>query len=474
MNKINYKFLIVALLISLSASFLNAQTKLASIFKNHVVLQRNAEVAIWGKDTPNKNIQIKAGWGIDAKTKTNSNGDWKTTIKTTKAGGPYTIEIIGSKKIVLNDVLLGEVWLCGGQSNMAMKLEGNIGQHIEGSNKEILNSTNSNIRFFTVSKTVSNVPLDNCKGLWEISNPKTAAEFSAVGYFFGKMIQENLGVPVGLISSNVGGTPVQAWTSKDVLDADFPEFKKIPKTTGETKKPSVLFNGMINPLIPFTIKGAIWYQGEGNRWNPEQYSRLFPAMITDWRTKWNQGDFPFYFVQLAPYGNKNLEGWVGIQQAQLKTMLTVPNTGMAVINDIGYKTRIHPPKKREVGERLALWALKKDYNIEGITHSGPVFKSIKIENDKAFISFNEAPLGLASFGKPLTNFEIAGDDGVFHLAEAKIVEKGKILQVWSNKVSNPKNVRYGWTSYIEGSLFNTAGLPASAFSTESWEEIFKK
>ncbi|SDW83982.1 sialate O-acetylesterase [Lutibacter oricola] len=472
MNKIT-KFLFSFLVIWIVFSPTNAQTKLANIFNSHMVLQRNTEVHIWGKDAPNTTIELEASWGKQAKTKTNSKGVWKTTIKTTNAGGPYTLKVNGSQNIVLEDILLGEVWLCGGQSNMAMKLEGNIGQHIEGSNSAILKSTNSQLRFFTVKKAVSETPLDECEGTWEVSNPKSAAKFSAVGYFFGKMIQESLGVPVGLISSNVGATPAEAWTSKEILDSEFPNFKSDAPKKSENRTPSVLFNGMINPLIPFTIKGSIWYQGEGNRWNPEQYSRLFPAMIKNWRAKWKQGNFPFYFVQLAPFGN-NIEGWVGIQQAQLKTMLTVPKTGMAVINDIGYKTRIHPPKKREVGERLALWALKKDYNIEGIVHSGPIFKSMKIEESKALISFNEAPLGITSLGKELANFEIAGTDGVYHTANAKIVEKGKTLQVWSNKVTKPKNVRYGWTSYIEASLFNTAGLPASAFCTESWENIFKK
>ncbi|WP_111708503.1 sialate O-acetylesterase [Lutibacter citreus] len=473
MNKNNLKYLLGLFIVCVGFSSLNAQTKLATIFNNHMVLQRNAEVSIWGKDSPNKTIELQASWGKQAKTKTNSKGVWKTTIQTINAGGPYTLEVKGSETIILEDILLGEVWLCGGQSNMAMRLKGNTGQHIEGSNRVILNSSNSQLRFFTVSTAVSEVPLDNCKGNWEVSTPKTAAEFSAVGYFFGKMIQEYLGIPVGLISSNVGGTPAQAWTSKEIISSEFPEFNKDFSEKLTTKSATVLYNGMINPLIPYGIKGAIWYQGEGNRWDAEQYSRLFPAMIKNWRDEWNQGSFPFYFVQLAPYGNKNLEGWVQLQQSQLKTMLTVPNTGMAVINDIGYKTRIHPPKKREVGERLAFWALAKSYDVEGIAHSGPIYKSIKIDGNKAEISFKEADLGITSLGKPLTDFEISGEDGIYHPAEAKIIIKEKTVQVWSDKVSKRKNVRYGWNSYIEGCLFNTAGLPASAFSTESWEIKFK-
>ncbi|MCL7764511.1 sialate O-acetylesterase [Polaribacter sp. Z014] len=451
----------------------NAQTQLANIFNDHMVLQRNTNVHIWGTDTPKSTIEIIGSWGEKASVTTDANGKWKTTIKTLKAGGPYTLEVKGSENVTLKDVLLGEVWLCGGQSNMAMALRGNVGQHIEGSNRAILNSTNSNLRFFTVPTTVSEVPLDDLKGNWEVSTPKTAAAFSAVGYFFGKMIQEHLGVPVGLISSNVGGTPAQAWTSKEVISSEFPEFNKDFSKKINTKTATVLYNGMIHPLIPYGIKGAIWYQGEANRWNAEQYSRLFPAMIKNWRDQFKQGDFPFYFVQLAPYGYKDLEGWAQLQQSQLKTMLTVPSTGMAVINDIGYKTRIHPPKKREVGERLAFWALAKDYNVEGITYSGPTYKAVKIEKNKALISFNHAALGITSLGKPLTNFEISGENGVFYPAEAKIIMKEKLLQVWSDKVAKPKNVRYGFTSYIDGCLFNNAGLPASAFSTEDWNVILK-
>ena len=464
-------FLKIALLI-VSIS-LNAQTKLANIFGSHMVLQRNANVQIWGTDKPNSTIEIKGSWGAETKITTNNKGVWKTTLKTSEAGGPYNLEIVGTEKIVLTDILLGEVWICTGQSNMAMNLNGGPGQHLEGSNDAILNSSNSQLRFFTVPNTVSETPVADCKGNWEVSQPKTAANFSAVGYYFGQRLQQFLNIPIGLISSNVGGTPAEAWTPKETISKEFPEFKKHFSEKFTTKTATSLYNGMIHPLIPFTIKGAIWYQGEGNKSNPEQYSRLFPAMIKSWRTNWNQGDFPFYFVQIAPYGKQG-ENWVKLQQAQLKTMLTVPNTGMTVINDIGDEFRIHPPKKKEVGQRLALWPLAKNYGVEGIGFSGPTYKSMKIEKEKAFLTFDNAPLGLTSLGKPLKNFEIAGEDGIFQAANAKINNKGDVLEVWNPKISAPKTVRYAWESYVEGSLFNTAGLPASAFSTDSWDVIFKK
>lgn len=474
MKKNRLTYLILVFVFGLTR--LNAQTKLASVFGDHMVLQRHTNIQVWGTDTPNTAIEVLGSWGAEAQTKTDSKGKWKTSLKTVEAGGPYTLAINGSEKVLLKDILLGEVWLCGGQSNMAMPLKGGPGQHIEGSNTMILNSTNSNLRFFTVKSAVSSIPLNSCKGTWEVSEPKTAANFSAVGYAFGLRLQKHLNVPVGLISSNVGGTPAQAWTPKETITSKFPEFDKELKNKKYTTQTATgLYNAMIQPLVPFSIKGVIWYQGESNAKSkkPGQYAKLFPAMIASWRNKWNKKELPFYFVQIAPFGGKR-DGWVRIQQAQLKTMLTVPNTGMAVINDIGYKNRIHPPQKKKVGERLALWALAKDYGVEGIIHSGPTFKSMTIEKNKVILLFNNAPFGITSMGKPLTDFEITGADGVYYPATAKIPGKGIHLQVWSDKVEKPVHVRYAWRNYVEGCLFNTGGLPASCFTTEDWSEFLNK
>lgn len=460
------------LLFCFTATLLQAQVTMPSIFGSGMVLQRNQANIIWGTASKGEKVTITIA-GQKHKVVTANTGHWKVKLDPIPAGGPYTLTTKGKTEITFTDILVGEVWLCTGQSNMAMPLSGGSGQHIEGSNEAILNSRNANLRFFTVTKAVSKTPLSDCKGIWEASEPKTAANFSAVGYAFGSRIQKILGVPVGLISCNVGGTPAQAWTPNDVIEEQFPEFKDELNKKYTNRTATGLYNGMVHPILPYTVKGAIWYQGEGNRWDGEQYSRLFPAMIKSWRSRWQQGDFPFYFVQLAPIGKQG-EDWVKLQQAQLKTMLTVPNTGMAVINDIGDANRIHPPKKKEVGERLALWALAKDYGIEGIIHSGPVYKSMEVEKNKALLTFSEAPKGITSMGKPLKYFEVAGADHVFHPAKAKITKKGKVLQVWSEKVTQPKSVRYAWESYVEGCLFNTAGLPASAFSTDSWEVILSK
>ncbi|WP_010134941.1 sialate O-acetylesterase [Ochrovirga pacifica] len=470
MKPIKKKKLFIISILLLSVFVANAQTKLASIFQDHMVLQRNTSVSIWGTDTPNTKITVSGSWGAEAITVTQANGCWKTTLKTSHAGGPFFVKIDGTTTRILKNILLGEVWICSGQSNMAMPLKGGAGQHIEGSLETIVNSKNTQIRLLTVKRNPSFLPVDSITGTWQEANSKTTAEFSAVGYAFGQRLHQVLGVPIGLISTNVGGTPAQAWTPKETVIRQFPEFQKDFEKDLTTKRASVLYNGMVHPLIPYTIKGVIWYQGEGNRWNPKQYASLFPAMIKSWRTQWQQGDFPFYFVQIAPFG-KNIKGWVGVQEAQLQTMMTLNNTGMAVINDIGYQSRIHPPQKLPVGHRLALWALAKDYGIEGIDYSGPVYQSMKVEHGKALLTFDYAPLGLTSMGKPLNHFEVLDAEGKYHSAQAKIINKGSVLQVWSDEVQNPVGVRYGWKSYIDGCLFNTASLPASCFDT-SHKQVF--
>lgn len=458
------KGLLLSILV-LSLFFLQAQTNVSSMFSNHMVMQRNSEVAIWGEDKPNTKISIEAGWGENVTTIADTEGKWKVFLTTHDAGGPYKLDIKGSEQIQISDILLGEVWLCSGQSNMEMPLKGFKGQPVYGSNQEILNSLNSELRFFTVERNISTKPLEYCNGQWELSTRETSAEFSAVAYFYGKMLQKQLQVPVGLICSSWGGTPAEAWTPRNVIVSDFKEFESElnDESSYYQKTPTGLFNGMINPLIPFTMKGVIWYQGEGNRFNTEQYTKLFPAMIKSWRDRWNLGDFPFYFVQISSleWGG---EQWVELRESQLKTMLTVPNTGMAVTLDIGQKYCIHPPKKKEVGERLAYWSLAKTYGYKGIQFSGPVYKSMEIKDAKAYLSFDYAPDGVCSMEQKLENFEISGADQVFYPAKAEI-KKGQLI-VWNDEVKEPTIVRYGWKSYLNGCLFNTAGLPASSFRTD--------
>ncbi|WP_111708889.1 sialate O-acetylesterase [Lutibacter citreus] len=453
--------LLIAMLI---AELAIAQVTPNSLFQNNMVLQRNQPIAVFGKAVSEKTVEIVFKEKLyTAKVK---DGYWKVFLDKSEAGGPFRLIIKGQNEIVIENILVGEVWLCSGQSNMEMPVKGNKGQPINGSNLAILKSENSQIRFFEVGKETALRPLESCKGEWSLATPSTVKNFSATAYFYGRLLQETLGVPIGLISSSWGGTPAEAWTPKEVLETELKEFTHWKTDTSIPQKlPSQLYNAMIHPLEPYTIKGVIWYQGEANKTYHQSYTKLFSSRINSWRTNWNQGDFPFYFVQIAPLA------WGGVDQAflrekQLKTMLTVPNTGMAVTLDIGEEFCIHPAEKQKVGERLGLWALAKDYGFKDIQFSGPVYKSIKVNKDKVTVEFDYAPNGIVNFGKEMSGFQVAGANKIFHTAEAKIT-KGK-LEVWSKNVPNPIAVRYGWDAWINGSLFNTAGLPASSFRTDNW------
>jgi len=445
-----------------------ADLRLPAIIGSHMVLQQQSEVAIWGWAKAGGKITVKPEWAMVAEhTIADTDGVWKLQIHTPKAGGKYLITISSDTTIVLEDILIGEVWVCSGQSNMEMPVKGFLSQPINGSNSAILHSSNSDIRLFKVEKGMSTSPLNDVKGKWVVASPKEVAWFSATGYFFGRYLQEVIQTPVGLIQSCWGGTKAEAWTDKPTLANGFPEFNlDLQPDKINRNSPTVLFNAMINPILNYGIKGVIWYQGEGNKNNPEQYTRLFPSMIKNWRNSWNKGDFPFYFVQIAPYKYDTIVNSAFLREAQLKTMLGTPNTGMAVTMDIGDYSTIHPPEKALVGERLAYWALAKTYKILGIEYCGPVYKSMEINEEKAILSFDFAALGLTSFDKALEGFEVAGSDKVFHKANATINRNNVI--VWSESVDTPVAIRYCWENFITGTLFNTAGLPASSFRTDEW------
>ena len=449
----------------LSTNIIFSEVFPASLFQDNMVLQRQQPIAVFGKATNEKTIEITfKGKTYKAEV---INGKWKVFLDASKAGGPFNLVIKGENTLSFSNILVGEVWLCSGQSNMEMPLAGFKGQPVYGSNEVILNADNSNIRIFKVARKISDKPIDFCEGDWQLAAPKTVKNFSATAYFFGKMLQEELKIPIGLIVSSWGGTPAESWTPEETLENEFKDFEGWNSKPNQPHKfPKVLYNGMIAPLIPYTIKGAIWYQGEANKKRAKQYVYLFPSMIKSWRDNWGQGDFPFYFVQIAPFSWGGDDNNVLLRESQLKTMQSVINTGMVVTLDIGEPFNIHPPRKREVGERLALWALAKNYGFEGVSYSGPIYKSMSVEENKAILRFDYAPLGVCTMGKELKDFIIAGQDQVFYEAEAKI-NKGR-LEVWSDKVEKPVAVRYGWKGWVGGSLFNTAGLPASSFRTDDW------
>ena len=461
---------IVGIAILTIGQLTNAQTKLASIFSEHMVLQQNQKVSIWGTDDSKETIEITTSWGESEKTKADKNGNWKLKIQTPKAGGPYSITVNGSKKIILKDIMIGEVWLCSGQSNMEMPVKGFNNQAINGSQEAILNSTNNNIRMFTVKRNPSLTPLTNIEGVWKTAAPNTTGGFSAAAYFFGKKLESILNVPVGLVVTCWGGSSAEAWTDEETLK----QFKTIELPTEINKDrpqqtPLALYNGMLHPLIGYGIKGAIWYQGESNLRRANNYDALMKAMVTSWRNKWNQGDFSFYTTQIAPfhYGKKANSAF--LREAQLTTSKTLKNSGMAVTLDIGDPWYIHPREKKIVGDRLAYWALSKDYNIKGIDYSGPIYKSMKAtDENKLELTFSGSTTGLNSFGKKLVGFEIAGEDKIFYPADAKITRKLNVLEVSSAKVQKPVAVRYAFSNTPEFSLFSTSGLPASSFRTDNW------
>ncbi len=448
-----------------------AEIKLPAIFGSNMVLQQQTDVAIWGVAEKNATVKVTSSWN-DKKyeTKTADDGRFKLKISTPKAGGPYSVTISDGKALTLENVLIGEVWVCSGQSNMQMPVKGNVNQPIIGSMEAILSSPNPNMRFFSTARTASLTPLDDFNGKWDICERETTAEFSATAYFFGLMLQKTLNVPVGLIHSSWGGTAIEPWMSEgSCKEFDFINMVRdtpFPKTP--PKAPASLFNAMINPMVGYGIRGVIWYQGESNRLEPENYQKLLPAMINDWRAKWEVGEFPFYYVQIAPHGKNEVPpNSAFLREAQLKASTTTPNVGMACILDVGEQNLIHPANKEIVGKRLSYLALSQTYTIKGINPFSPVFKAMTIKNDTARITFSNAPNGLTSFGKELSLFEIAGADKVFYPAKAIISQNG--INVKSESVSQPVAVRYAFKSFVVGDLFGTNGLPVSSFRTDDWE-----
>lgn len=475
------KRIILSCFIAIYAQFSFAQIELPALVSSNMVLQRNTTVQLWGWASSGEKFTLAASW-LDEPIAVyaDKNGDWRVAVKTTDNKTPQSITFRskGKADLVLDNILFGEVWICSGQSNMGMTVKGNVGQPIFGSTEAIANARNPNLRLFHVDRYGSKTPLNKLEKFrpWVEASPETIPAFSAAAYFFGEQLQKTLDVPVGLISTSWGGSFVQAWMSEEVLSPIEEVDKDVddPVTKGN-RVPTVLFNAMINPLIPFTIKGAIWYQGEANRQNPEKYKQLFPAMVKDWRTRWGIGDFPFYFVQIAPftYGNNNafgdLDNSAFMREAQVQCVDLIPNSGIVITTDIGDAVTIHPPKKKEVGQRLAYNALNQTYGLSTIDGKSPLYESMDIQENGIKITFKNAEMGLYAFGE-LESFEIAGEDKVFYPAEAKINNKEKAVLVSSDKVTKPVAVRYAWQNMVEGTLFDTSLLPASSFRTDNWDD----
>lgn len=644
----------------LLATCVSADVRLPTVFSDNMVLQQQRDIPVWGWAEPGERVTVSGSWNdAGVSTKTDSDGRWRVNIETPKASGPYTLTIKGQNTVRLENVLVGEVWICSGQSNMEMGLQRETWQKgVFNYKTEIAAANYPAIRLFTVPKVAAEKPQKDCVGSWSACSPESIARFSATAYFFGRTLHQELGVPLGLLHTSWGGSAAEAWMSPAALKA-FPEFEQaielvkkgdfeaskkefernladwwkfveasdagmanhwdnprthvsdwktmsIPQVWEETtgmenldgvvwfKKnvaipqawagkeltlklgpiddmdvvwfnghkigehselgywdtprnypvpasvvqfgentitvrvvdntgsgglwgsddqytigpsdqndkaiaiagdwfykigldpagktpmptaptaardqytPTMLYNGMLSPVMPYGMRGVIWYQGETNTGRAYQYRRLFPALIRNWRNDWGQGDFPFYFVQIAPY-NYGTEGICPeLQEAQMITLFSVGHTGMAVTADIGNINDIHPRNKQLVGERLALWALAKTYDKDCI-FSGPLYKSMRVEQNKIRLEFHYVGAGLMPLGGPLTHFTIAGEDKKFVPAEAEI--DNNTIVVFSSQVDNPVAVRYAWSNTAVGNLYNRDMLPASPFRTDSWPGV---
>lgn len=436
-----------------------------SLFADNMVLQQNDTVAIWGWTTLTKeDVTVSGSWNnIPVKSKA-FQGKWMVRLATPKAGGPYTVTIKGHEEVTISNVLIGEVWLASGQSNM----EWNSTLGFDNASEEVANANYPNIRLFHIPKHQAETIQQDVPGEWKECSSQSMKTFSATAYFYARNLHQKLGVPVGIIHSSWGGTPAEVWVEESVVNED-PELvesqKVLVDNAWHSYKPGMMYNSMIAPLIPYTIAGAIWYQGESNRLAPHTYTKLFSKLIASWRKSWGY-DFPFYYVQIAPFRYKEKDAGVLIREAQMKAM-TTPHTGMVVVSDIGNIENIHPGNKQDVGKRLANWALAKTYNRDGIAYCGPIYKNYVVDGKTIVINFDYAESGLMAKGKDLTHFEVAGEDKVFVAAKAKI--EGNSVKVWSKEVKKPVAVRFAWDNIAEPNLFNKEGLPASAFRTDNWE-----
>lgn len=450
-----------------------AALRLPAVFGDHMVLQRERPVAVWGWAAPMVTVTVTVA-GVSASALAGGDGRWRVVLPAMPAGGPHRVTVeAGAEQRVFEDVMIGEVWLASGQSNM----EWSFNHGVAGSEAALAAADLPNLRLCQVPRRVAPTLQTDCDCCWQQSTAETAAPFSATAFFFGRMVLRALdGVAVGLIHASWGGTPAEAWTSAEGL-AELPEFADVLNRLqresaagakpegGSAHTPASLYNGMIGPVAGLAIRGVIWYQGESNVGDPAGYRRIFPNLIRDWRARFGQGDFPFYFCQIAPYRYDGGRSGMALREVQRETLARVPATGMAVLMDCATVDDIHPPYKQEAGERLALWALAQDYG-RPVCCSGPLFRAMTVADGAVRVTFDHAETGLTAGGGGLRDFELAGADGLFHPAQATLTGDGAV-SVRCDAVPNPKAVRYGWADDATASLFNGAGLPASPFRSDS-------
>lgn len=471
-----------------------ADVKLGSPFQHHMVLQREVPVPVWGWADAGEEVTVTIR--SQAKTaKAAADGKWTVTLDPLTANSEATsMTVKGKNEIKLDDVLVGEVWVCSGQSNMEWSIAASIDPDLEA-----FAANDPQIRLLQIPNVPAMTPQATCGGEWKVCTPDSVRNFSAVGYFFGRQLRQTLGIPVGLIASDWGGTPADAWTSPEAMqatadlkpildrwaamDADYEKNKDVVGKDGKkpadpTKNPhhpSVLYNGMIAPIAGYAIRGAIWYQGESNASRAYQYRLLMPTMIQSWRTAWKQGDFSFYQVQLAnflaPKDQPGDSAWAELREAQVIATKAIPNVGAACIIDIGAEKDIHPKDKQNVGKRLARLALNRDYNRKDIVPQGPTYTSSEAKDGKITVKFDtHGPKLISYYQQPLRGFAVAGEDKVWKWAEAKITGPDTI-EVSSKDVAAPVAVRYNWADNPNGTLYNELYLPAYPFRSDDWKGV---
>ncbi len=493
--------------LTIFASLAQAEITLSPLFSDHMVLQRDQPNKVWGWAEPGEKAKLSID-GQNHPILADADGKWHVTLDPLEVGGPYTLQIKGKNRIEISDILVGEVWLCSGQSNMRWNVS-----RTENADLEILVAKYPQIRHITVPRIASQTPLEQFEGKWEVVTPESIAEFSAVGYFFGRQLHQTLEVPIGLINNSWGGSAAEAWTPLHALEADeryAPLLERWEKRIAEydpeaaeaefqanlaaweardrrgrrprapihpTKhnhRPANLYNGVLHPVIGYGMRGVIWYQGEANTQRAYQYRHLFPLMIQSWRDAWDQGDFPFYYVQLADFSRERLEPmdshWAELREAQTMTLDRLPNVGQAVIIDTGEANDIHPRDKQTVAGRLARWALANNYGIDIAYHS-PTYRSMEIQGDSILLTFDYAENGLyIQDYHDIRGFAIAGENRDFVWADAEIVDGNKV-KVRSDLVPVPLAVRYGWAMNPVCNLRSKEGLPLTPFRTDDWPGI---
>lgn len=501
------RVLIIALGLLTAAA--QADVRLPAIFSDGVVLQRDAQVAVWGTADAGEAVSVRIN-GQEQATKADGAGKWRVSLKSMQAGGPFEMTVAGKNTVTVKDILIGEVWICGGQSNMEWPLRSS-----STADAEIPTAEDTQMRFFKIPHLAVDSEQADCEATWATSKPETRKDFSGVAYHFGKMLREELNVPVGLVQPTWGGTPAEAWMSdaalrqgdkfagmfkrfetwKESAAADKESFDQQiklyeaaaaeakskgekgprkpaqPKSTRPQLYPSKLYNGMIAPIAPMTARGVIWYQGEANAERANQYRTMLPALIEDWRRAFANDSLPFGIVQLANYGPTYTQPvepsiWCELRDAQLQTARDVKNAGLVVAIDVGDPGNIHPKNKVEVGRRLSLWALAKVYGKQ-LEYSGPIVRRHEVKGDAIRIEFDHAD-GLKSSDGKLKGFAIAGADQMFVAADATI--EGNAVVVRAPSVKQPASVRYAWMKNPICNLVNAAGLPASPFKTDKWPD----